>query len=83
MNFLEKALDSGFNPVFALNKVGIMPGFVNKVQNFYSLLCSSLTDRGSVRQFNKEAELLDDLNDHWCAGHHKKEVCPSFPSITC
>lgn len=27
---------------------------------------------GSIR-FNKDAELLDDLNDHWCAKHHKKE----------
>lgn len=23
--------------------------------------------------FQSEAELLDDLNDHWTASHHKKE----------
>ncbi|KAL8286205.1 hypothetical protein RQP46_004693 [Phenoliferia psychrophenolica] len=28
---------------------------------------------GFVNKFNKEAELLDDLNDHWTASHHKKE----------
>ncbi|TIA90153.1 hypothetical protein E3P99_01665 [Wallemia hederae] len=28
---------------------------------------------GFVNKFNKDAELLDDLNDHWCAKHHKKE----------
>ena len=29
--------------------------------------------RGLVNEFNGDVELLDDLNDHWCAGHHKKE----------
>ncbi|KAH8928879.1 hypothetical protein BT69DRAFT_1256947 [Atractiella rhizophila] len=28
---------------------------------------------GFVNKFNKEAELLDDLNDHWTASNHKKE----------
>lgn len=28
---------------------------------------------GMVNKFNKSAELLDDLNDHWCANVHKKE----------
>jgi len=28
---------------------------------------------GFVNKFNKEAELLDDLNDHWTATHHKEE----------
>lgn len=26
-----------------------------------------------VNDFNGDVELLDDLNDHWCARHHKKE----------
>ncbi|KAL7411351.1 hypothetical protein BDY24DRAFT_364703 [Mrakia frigida] len=53
MNFLEKALDSKLNPMFALNKLGMMAGSLNK--------------------FNKEAELLDDLSDHWTAADHKDE----------
>lgn len=28
---------------------------------------------GFVNEFNGDVELLDDLNDHWCARHHKKE----------
>lgn len=28
---------------------------------------------GFSNKFDKDAELLDDLNDHWCAKHHKKE----------
>ena len=26
-----------------------------------------------TNNFNGQVELLDDLNDHWCAAHHKKE----------
>ncbi|SCU98598.1 LAMI_0F15456g1_1 [Lachancea mirantina] len=26
-----------------------------------------------VNEFNGDVEVLDDLNDHWCARHHKKE----------
>lgn len=29
--------------------------------------------RGLVNEFDGEVELLDDLNDHWCALHHKQE----------
>ena len=28
---------------------------------------------GMVNKFNQASELLDDLNDHWCANLHKKE----------
>jgi len=28
---------------------------------------------GIVNKFNQASELLDDLNDHWCANTHKKE----------
>lgn len=28
---------------------------------------------GFVNEFNGDVELLDDLNDHWCSRHHKKE----------
>lgn len=28
---------------------------------------------GMVNKFNQASELLDDLNDHWCANVHKKE----------
>lgn len=28
---------------------------------------------GLVNDFDGEVELLDDLNDHWCSYHHKKE----------
>ena len=28
---------------------------------------------GMVNKFDKASELLDDLNDHWCANVHKKE----------
>nr|ODN95442.1 plasma membrane protein [Cryptococcus depauperatus CBS 7855] len=28
---------------------------------------------GMVNKFNQASELLDDLNDHWCANTHKKE----------
>lgn len=30
MNFLEKTLDSKANPLTALGKMGVIPGFVNK-----------------------------------------------------
>jgi len=54
MNFLEKMLESKFNPVTAISKTGaVAKNFVNK--------------------FNADAELLDDLNDHWTATPHKKE----------
>ncbi|KAI0329832.1 hypothetical protein GY45DRAFT_827575 [Cubamyces sp. BRFM 1775] len=33
----------------------------------------SLGLSGFVNKFNADAELLDDLNDHWTAKHHKKE----------
>ncbi|CDO91946.1 unnamed protein product [Kluyveromyces dobzhanskii CBS 2104] len=29
--------------------------------------------KGLVNEFNGDVELLDDLNDHWCAHYHKKE----------
>ncbi|KAL3233393.1 Uncharacterized protein RNJ44_03433 [Nakaseomyces bracarensis] len=29
--------------------------------------------QGLVNEFNGDVELLDDLNDHWCAHDHKKE----------
>jgi hypothetical protein len=29
--------------------------------------------KGLVNEFDGEVELLDDLNDHWCAQHHKRE----------
>lgn len=29
--------------------------------------------RGLVNEFNGDVELLDDLNDHWCARYHKRE----------
>ncbi|KAI3404140.2 hypothetical protein KGF56_003040 [Candida oxycetoniae] len=29
--------------------------------------------RGLVNEFDGDIEVLDDLNDHWCAKHHKKE----------
>ncbi|KAG7889491.1 hypothetical protein KL936_003065 [Ogataea polymorpha] len=29
--------------------------------------------KGLVNEFDGGVELLDDLNDHWCAVHHKKE----------
>ncbi|KAJ7685037.1 hypothetical protein DFH06DRAFT_969067 [Mycena polygramma] len=53
--FMEKALESKFNPLVALGKSG-------------SLGLSSF-----VNKFNAEAELLDDLNDHWTSRSHKKE----------
>lgn len=28
---------------------------------------------GFVNEFNGDVELLDDLNDHWCSRHHKRE----------
>ncbi|WFD42874.1 hypothetical protein MPSI1_001524 [Malassezia psittaci] len=28
---------------------------------------------GFANSFNGQVELLDDLNDHWCAAHHKRE----------
>lgn len=29
--------------------------------------------KGLLNDFNGDVELLDDLNDHWCARHHKRE----------
>ncbi|KAI0050058.1 hypothetical protein FA95DRAFT_1677081 [Auriscalpium vulgare] len=33
----------------------------------------SLGLKGFVNKFNADAELLDDLNDHWCSKYHKPE----------
>lgn len=32
-----------------------------------------IVGRGLLNEFNGDVELLDDLNDHWCARHHKAE----------
>ncbi|KAG8958152.1 hypothetical protein FRC03_009397 [Tulasnella sp. 419] len=57
MNFLERALDSKINPLVILGKAGTMAPGMS----------------GFLNKFNKDAELLDDLSDHWTAGDHKKE----------
>ncbi|KAK4058644.1 hypothetical protein OIO90_000088 [Microbotryomycetes sp. JL221] len=41
--------------------------------NPMSLLAKAKIMPSAVNKFNSEAELLDDLNDHWTAGHHKQE----------
>lgn len=38
-----------------------------------SLSKKGIMAKGLVNEFNGDVELLDDLNDHWCARHHKKE----------
>lgn len=38
-----------------------------------SLSKKGIVAKGLVNEFNGDVELLDDLNDHWCARHHKKE----------
>jgi len=58
MVFLETALESKLNPLVALGKTGRL---------------GSLGLSGFANKFNADAELLDDLNDHWTSRHHKKE----------
>ncbi|KAG5652343.1 hypothetical protein H0H81_005364 [Sphagnurus paluster] len=58
MVFLETALESKFNPLVALGRVGGL---------------GSIGMSGFVNKFNADAELLDDLNDHWTARSHKRE----------
>ncbi|KAI4260685.1 MAG: hypothetical protein L6R42_003944 [Xanthoria sp. 1 TBL-2021] len=54
LNFLENVLTSRImDPIKALGRVGMLGGFVNKLD-------------GGV-------EILDDLDDHWTAKHHKQE----------
>ncbi|KAF8325996.1 uncharacterized protein EI90DRAFT_3231088 [Cantharellus anzutake] len=45
----------------------------SKLNPFIALARSGFGMSGFVNKFNKEAELLDDLNDHWTATHHKAE----------
>ncbi|CAG7846587.1 SubName: Full=Uncharacterized protein {ECO:0000313/EMBL:CCA69829.1} [Serendipita indica DSM 11827] len=70
MNFLETALESSFNPFIALGKKACIslrsPHVLIYIQG--QLGMGSL-----VNKFNKDAELLDDLMDHWTAAKHKKE----------
>ncbi|KAG7664282.1 uncharacterized protein J8A68_002197 [[Candida] subhashii] len=38
-----------------------------------SLAQKGVLDKGLVNEFDGDIEVLDDLNDHWCAKHHKRE----------
>ncbi|KAF8626225.1 hypothetical protein AX15_004912 [Amanita polypyramis BW_CC] len=58
MVFLETALGSKLNPLVALGRAGQL---------------GSIGLSGFVNKFNADAELLDDLNDHWTARYHKQE----------
>lgn len=40
---------------------------------FVSMIAKKGSVGGLANKFNSEVELLDDLNDHWCASSHKKE----------
>lgn len=37
------------------------------------LATRGIVAQGSVNEFDGSIEVLDDLNDHWCSKHHKKE----------
>ncbi|KAK2460600.1 hypothetical protein APHAL10511_007070 [Amanita phalloides] len=58
MVFLEAALGSKFNPLVVLGKSGQL---------------GTIGLSGFANKYNGDAELLDDLNDHWTARHHKRE----------
>ncbi|KZV71815.1 hypothetical protein PENSPDRAFT_650377 [Peniophora sp. CONT] len=45
----------------------------NKFNPLVSLGRSGSMLKGMVNKFNADAELLDDLNDHWTSKHHKSE----------
>jgi hypothetical protein len=49
--------------------------FLDKKWNPINILArrNALGLGGMVNKFNQASELLDDLNDHWCANVHKKE----------
>jgi len=49
--------------------------FLDKKWNPVNILArhNALGLGGMVNKFNQASELLDDLNDHWCANVHKKE----------
>ena len=49
--------------------------FLDKSWNPINILArhNALGLGGMVNKFNQASELLDDLNDHWCANVHKSE----------
>ena len=37
------------------------------------LAAKGVINKGLVNEFDGDVEVLDDLNDHWCSKHHKRE----------
>ncbi|TXT06137.1 hypothetical protein VHUM_03610 [Vanrija humicola] len=59
----------------AYPRMSFLEHFLGAKYNPINLLArhNALGLGGMVNKFNQSAELLDDLNDHWCANVHKKE----------
>lgn len=38
-----------------------------------ALAAKGVINKGLVNEFDGDIEVLDDLNDHWCSKHHKRE----------
>lgn len=49
----------------------LMESFLSRPLKF--LAKHGVINGGLINEFDGEIELLDDLNDHWCAKHHKEE----------
>lgn len=49
----------------------LMESFLSRPLKFMAR--HGIISGGLVNEFDGEIELLDDLNDHWCAAHHKQE----------
>lgn len=57
----------------AYPRMNFMETFLDSKLNPFVALAKRGTMKGFVNKFNGEAELLDDLNDHWTAKGHKAE----------
>ena len=79
---LQSELDSDIKHLIVLLGVPIMYPrmvFIEKIMEtplikpILWLARKGVINKGLVNEFDGEVELLDDLNDHWCATHHKRE----------
>lgn len=82
MVMIENMLTSKFNPITLLGRHGV-PGFSGLVNKcVIRLMCQSERKLTHLCRFNKDAELGDDLNDHWTAAPHKVRSLPISRILT-
>lgn len=61
--------------VTAYPRMSFLENFLDMKYNPLNVLArhNAMGLGGMVNKFNQSSELLDDLNDHWCANTHKEE----------